>query len=259
MHLSLICGPETALFIKLPLQNILFITSSLSLLWLSKNNRRHWAITSYNRQISHCKSKICKGPNCKLLKCRGYTSIHFTFHISTCNLQVLNQSILLFCSQWKEKFDTCSFLREAIQHFCGIKMLKKILESCLDCKEIKPAQLKGNQSWIFTGRTDAEAEAPILWPPDAKSQLIRKDIDAGKDWRQEKKRVTEDEMVGWHDSFNGHELGQTPGDGEGQGSLVCCSPLSGKESRHGLGTEQQQQQCAFRVYSPQYSWGCKLG
>ena len=89
---------------------------------------------------------------------------------------------------------------------------------------IKPVNPKGNQIWIFIGRTDAEAETPILWPPDAKSQLIGKDPDAGKDWGQEVKRVTEDEMAGWHHWLNGHEFEQTPGDSEGQGSLVCCSP-----------------------------------
>ena len=87
-------------------------------------------------------------------------------------------------------------------------VLEKILESPLDCKEIKP---KGNQPWIFIGRTDAEAEASLLWPPDVKSWLIGKDPDAGKDWRQEK-RVAEDEMVGWHHRLNGHEFQQTPGD-----------------------------------------------
>ena len=94
----------------------------------------------------------------------------------------------------------------------------------LDSKEIQPVHPKGNQSWIFTGRTDAEAEATILWPPDVKNWLIGKDHDAGKDWRQKEKRVTEDEMVGWHHWFNGHEFEQTLGDGEGQGSLVCCNP-----------------------------------
>ena len=78
------------------------------------------------------------------------------------------------------------------------------------------------QSWLFIGRTDAEAEIPILWPPDEKGWLIRKDPDAGKDWRQEEKGMTEDEIVGWHDWLNGHELKQAPGDGEGQGGLVCC-------------------------------------
>jgi len=101
-------------------------------------------------------------------------------------------------------------------------VLKKILESPLDCKEIKPVNPKGNQPWIFIRRTDAEIEAPILWPPDVKNLLIGKDPDAGKDWRQEEKGMTEDYMVGWHHWLNGHE--QAPGAGEGQGSLVCCSP-----------------------------------
>ena len=108
-------------------------------------------------------------------------------------------------------------------------VLEKTLESSLGCKEIKPFNPKGNQSWIFTGRTDSEAEAPILWPPDVKSWLIRKDPDAGKDWRQEEKGMTEDEMVGWHHWFNGHESEQAPGDCEEQGSLLCCSPLGRKE------------------------------
>ena len=86
---------------------------------------------------------------------------------------------------------------------------------------------KGNQSWIFIGGTDAEA--PILWLPDAKSWLIGKDLDAGKDWRQEEKGMTQDEMVGWHHRLNGHEFEQAPGDGEGQGSLACCSPWGRKE------------------------------
>ena len=99
----------------------------------------------------------------------------------------------------------------------------------LDCKEIKPVNPKGNQSWIFLGRTGAEAEAPILWPPDAKSWLIRKDPNIGKDWRQEEKGITEDEMVGWHHRLNRNEFEQAPGDNEGQGSLVCCSPWGCKE------------------------------
>ena len=105
---------------------------------------------------------------------------------------------------------------------------EKTLESPLDCKEIQPVHPKGNQSWIFTGRTDAEA--PILWPPDVKNQLIRKDPDAGKDWRQEEKGTTEDEMVGWHHRLNGHEFEQAPGDDDGQGSLTCCSPWGCKVS-----------------------------
>ena len=105
-----------------------------------------------------------------------------------------------------------------------IVVLEKTLESPLDSKEIKSVNPKGNQPWIIIGRTDAEAEAPLLWPPDVKSWLIGKDPDAGKDWGQEEKRMTEGEMVGWHHWLNGHEFEQTPGDDEGQGSLVCCSP-----------------------------------
>ena len=107
---------------------------------------------------------------------------------------------------------------------------EKTLESPLDCKEIKPVHPKGNQSWIFIGRTDAKAEIPILWPPDAKNWLIGKDPDAGEDWKQEEKGTTEDEMVGCHHRLNGQELEQTAGDSEGQGSLACCSPWGHKES-----------------------------
>ena len=108
-------------------------------------------------------------------------------------------------------------------------VLEKTLESPLDCKEIKPVNPKGNQSWILIGRTDAEAEAPILRPPDAKNWLIRKNLDAGKDWRQEENRTTEDEMVGWHHQLDGHEFEQDPGVVYGQGGLVCCSPWGHKD------------------------------
>ena len=108
-------------------------------------------------------------------------------------------------------------------------VLEKSLESLLDCKEIQPVHPKGSQHWLFIGGTDAEAEAPILWPTDSKSRLIRKDPDAGKDWRQEK-WTTEDEMVGWHHWVNGHEFEQTPVVGDRQGSLACCSPWGHKES-----------------------------
>ena len=103
-------------------------------------------------------------------------------------------------------------------------VLEKTLESPLDCKEIKPVNLKENQSWIFTGRTDAGAETPILWSPDGKYWLIGKDLDAWKDWRQEEKKKIGDEMVGWHHWLNGHEFEQTLGVGDGQGSLVSFSP-----------------------------------
>ena len=109
-------------------------------------------------------------------------------------------------------------------------VLEKTLESPLDCKVIKPVNPKGNQSWIFFGRIDARAETPILWPPDAKNWLIGKDPDAGKDWRQEEKGTTEDEMVGWHCRLNGNEFKQVPGVEDGHGGLVCCSPWGCKES-----------------------------
>ena len=101
-------------------------------------------------------------------------------------------------------------------------VLAETLKSPLASKEIKPVSPKGNQPWIFIGRADTEAEASILWPPDVKSRLIGKDPDAGKDWRQEEKGTTEDEMVGWHHRLHGHEFQQTRGDCKGQGNLTCC-------------------------------------
>ena len=100
-------------------------------------------------------------------------------------------------------------------------MLEKTLESPLDCKESQPVHSKGDQSWVFIGRTDAKAETPILWPPHAQSWFIGKDSDTGRDWGQEKKGITEDEMAGWHHRLNGCESEWTPGDGDGQGGLAC--------------------------------------
>ena len=117
-------------------------------------------------------------------------------------------------------------------------VLEKTLESPLDNKEIKPVNPAGNQPSIYIGRTDAEAETPILWPPDTKSPLIGNDPDAGKDWRQEEKGTTEDEIVGWHHWLNRHEFKQSPGDGEGQGNMVCYSP-QGCRVRQDWATEQQ--------------------
>ena len=108
-------------------------------------------------------------------------------------------------------------------------VLEKTLESPLNCKEVKPVSSKGNQSWIFIWRTEAEAEAPILWPSDEKKQLIRKDPDAGKYWGQEEKRMKEDEMVGWYHWLNGNEFEQALGVGDGLGSLACCSSWDRKE------------------------------
>ena len=109
-------------------------------------------------------------------------------------------------------------------------LLEKTLESSVDCKELQPIHPKRNQSWIFIGRTDAEAETLILWPPDRKNWLTGKDPDAGQDWRQEEKEMTEDEMVGWHYWLDGHEFEEALGVGDRQGSLACCSPWNHKES-----------------------------
>ena len=109
-------------------------------------------------------------------------------------------------------------------------VLEKTLESPLDCKEIQPVHPKGDPSLVFTGRTDAEAETPILWPPHEKSWLIGKDPDAGRDWEQEEKWTTEDEMAGWHHRLDGHEFELTPGGGDGQGSLACYDTWGQKES-----------------------------
>ena len=119
----------------------------------------------------------------------------------------------------------------ASKNWCFWTMeLGKILESPLDCKEIKPVNPKRNQCWIFIGRTDAKAEALILWLPDGKSWIIGKVPNAGNDWGREEKGQTEEEMFGWHHWLNGHEFEQTLGNSEGQGSLACCCPWGGKES-----------------------------
>ena len=140
-------------------------------------------------------------------------------------------------------------------------VLEKILESPLDCKEIKPVHPKGNQPWIFVGMTVAEVETPISWPPDVKSWLIGKDPHAVKDWRQEKKGTTGDEMVGWHHWLNGLEFEQAPGDGEGQGSLACCSQWGCKESdtpeqlKNNNDGLESACQCSRRMFHP---WSGKI-
>ena len=119
--------------------------------------------------------------------------------------------------------------RLSTEHFWTV-VLEKTPESSLDCKEFQPVYPKGNRSWIFIGRTDAEAETPILWPPDVKSWLIWKDPDAGKDCGQEEKGMTEDEMAGWHHWLDGCDSEWTPGVGDGQGGLACCDSWGHKES-----------------------------
>ena len=118
-----------------------------------------------------------------------------------------------------------------LKNWCFWTMvLKKTLESPLDCQEIQPVHPKGDQSWVFIGRTDAEAETPILWPPHMKNWLTGKDPAAGRVWGQEKKGMTEDEMAGWHHRLDGHESGWTLGVGDGQGGLACCNSWCLKES-----------------------------
>ena len=109
-------------------------------------------------------------------------------------------------------------------------VLEKTLESPLDCKEIQPVHSEGDQSWLFFGRNDAKVEAPVLWPPHVKSWLIGKDSDAGRDWGQEEKKTTEDEMAGWHHQHVGHEFEWTLGEGDGQEGLACCHSWDHKES-----------------------------
>ena len=148
-----------------------------------------------------------------------------TLLIKVCIVQAIVFPVVMFgCESWTIKKAERQRI-DAFELWCWRR-----LESPLDCKEIKLVNPKWNQSWIFNGRIDAEAEAPILWPPDAKSQLIGKDPDAGKDWRREEKRMTEGEMVGWCHWLNGHEFEQTLRDSEGQWSLACCSPWGHKES-----------------------------
>ena len=152
-----------------------------------------------------------------------------TFFVSSCCLREIKNIWHLqpISSVWKP----LAFLLVTLSNWCfWTVVLEQTLESPLDYKEINPVKPKGNQSWIFLGKTDAEAKAPILWTHDVKSWLIRKSYDAGKDWRQEKKGTTEDETVGWHHWLDGHEFKQVPGVGDGQGSLVYSSPWGFKES-----------------------------
>ena len=127
-----------------------------------------------------------------------------------------------------------------LKNWCFLTVvLKKTLQNPLDCKEIKPVSPNGNQPWIFIGRTDAEAETPILWPPDAKNWLTGKDPDAGKDWGNEENGATADEMVGWQHWLTGREFEQTPGFGGGQGSLACCCPWGCKQSNRALSKKKK--------------------
>ena len=131
--------------------------------------------------------------------------------------------VMYGCESWTVK--------KAAKNWCfWMVVLEKTLKSPLNCKELQPVHSEGDKPWDFFGRNDAKAETPILWPPDAKSWLIGKDPDAGKDWGQEEKGMTEHEMVGWRHWLDGHGFGWTPGVGDGQGGLVCCNSWGHKES-----------------------------
>ena len=152
--------------------------------------------------------------------------------------------VIYGCESWALK-KTEHWRTDAFKLWC----LRSLFESPSDCKEIKPVDPKGNQPWILIGRTDAAV--PILWPTDVKSQLIGKDPDAGKDWGQEQKQATEYEMIGWHHWLSGNESEQTPGDSEGQGSLVHCSPWGCKE----LGrTEQLNDWTTATIIRKELEW-----
>ena len=154
--------------------------------------------------------------------------------------------IMYGCESWTIKKAECWRI-DAFELWCW----RRLFESPLDCKEIQPVHPKGDQSWLFIGRTDAEG--PILWPTDVKSWLIRKDPDAGKAWRQqEEKGTTEDEMVRWHHRLHGQEVEQAPGDGEGQGSLACCGPW-GQTRLSNWTTKERTRAACESALSPEQS------
>ena len=165
------------------------------------------------------RKKNCDKPR----KCSKKQRLHFSWQRSYSQSYDFSSSHLLM---WQLDHNEGWVLK----NWCFQIVVLKTLGSPLDCKEIKPVSPKGNQPWIFIGRTDAEAEAPIVWPPDAKSRLIGKAPDVGKDWGQEGKGTTEDGMVRQNHGPNGHEFEQTLGDSGGQGSLVCYSSWGCTES-----------------------------
>ena len=147
-----------------------------------------------------------------------------TLPTNVCLLKAMVFPVVMYgCESWTIKRAECQRI-DAFELWCWRR-----LESPMDCKEVQPVHPKGDQSWLFIGRTDTEAETPILWLPDVKNWLIRKYPDAWKNWRQEEKGTTEHEMVGWHHQFNGHEFESTLGVGDGQGGLACCSPWGREE------------------------------
>ena len=157
--------------------------------------------------------------------------------------------------QWKPHSGNIYTTSKHFNSKCFSPTRKRVVRTALDSKEIKPMNPKGNQPWIFIGRTDAEAEAPILWPPDAKCRVIVKDPDAGKGWGQEEKEMTEDETVGWYHQLNGHEFEQTAEDSEGQGSLSQYSPWDLKESDTTEQMNNKTEQQWRKLLSGGEGWG----
>ena len=152
-----------------------------------------------------------------------FKSRDITLPTKVCLVKAMVFPVVMYgCQSWTVKKAECRRIDAVV--------LEKTLESPLDYKEIQPVHPKGDQSWVFIGRTDVEAETPILWPPHVKSWLLIKDPDAGKDWGQEEKGTTEDEMVGWHHQLSEHGFGWTPGVGDGQGGLACCGSWGHRKS-----------------------------
>ena len=206
--------------------------------WQIEKKRKQWQIIFLGCKItaeSDCSHKIKRH---LLLGRKAMTNLDYSkAEISLC----LQSQSYGFSSGHVQIWELDHEEAWALKNWCfRIVVLEKTLESPLDCKEIKPVNSKRNHPWIFIERTVAETEAPILWPPDVKSQLSGKDPDAGKDWGQEEKGMTEDEMVGWHHWLNGHGFEQAPGDREGQGSLACYSSW-GRRVWHDWATKQPQQ------------------
>ena len=182
--------------------------------------KSHWMVTAVMKLKDACSLGKSNGkPRQHIKKQRHYFA----------NKVLCSQSCG-FSSGYVRRWELDNKKAWVLKNWCFWNVvLEKTLEIPLDSREIKSVNPKGNQPWIFIGRTDAEAEVPIFWPPDGKSWLMGKDPDSGKDRRQEEEEMTEDEMFGWHQQLNGHEFEQILGDGEGQGSLACCSPWSHKE------------------------------
>ena len=157
-------------------------------------------------------------------------------------------AVLYGCERWTIKKAECQRI-DAFELWCW----RRLLRIPWDCKEIQAVHPKGNQSWIFIGRTDAEVETPTLWPPDVKNWLIWKDPDAGKDWRQEK-GMTENEMVGWHHWLSGHEFEQALWMGDGQQGLACCSPWGRKESDTTEWLNWTEEVAGAYLYTPVRYW-----